>query len=369
MNSRPKRRCKDAANRALKYESESDDDIYEDAAENAAISDNEADLEGVLPDDDILDCENLTAYNSSGEESDSNDSDDHCERVGVASSSHAVTRLSTATPLNSPTPASHVSSSGIGWSTAAPANSGRVAAQNIINFRAGPAIGVNPRTEREAVLMFLDGVLQEAVNYTNLQARRRIHKWNLEHPGRQKTWTKVDRDEMEAFIGLLILIGAFRARYRDVKELWSTRDGLPICRATMTMERFLQIKSFQRFDDPLRRDKQDPLSPIRCVSDAFNQKLRQIYVPSEWLTVDEQLLEFHGRVSFQQYISSKPGKFGIKLIWLCDAVTFYALNFVIYIGKGTVSPGANVTAKSVTLHLMRPYFQTGRHLTGKTIIQ
>ena len=40
--------------------------------------------------------------------------------------------------------------------------------------------------------------------------------------------------------------------------------------------------------------------------------LRQRFEPSTNLTVDEQLVEFHGRVRFRQYIDSKPGKFGIK---------------------------------------------------------
>jgi hypothetical protein len=45
-------------------------------------------------------------------------------------------------------------------------------------------------------------------------------------------------------------------------------------------------------------------------------------------------------------------------------VSFYAVNSLVYIGKGTVTPEANVTAKSVVLHFMKPYFKTGRHLTG-----
>jgi len=53
-------------------------------------------------------------------------------------------------------------------------------------------------------------------------------------------------------------------------------------------------------------------------------------------------------------------------LWLCDAETFYALNSIIYVGKGTVLPNQKVTAKSVTLHLIKPYLNTGRHLTGKS---
>jgi hypothetical protein len=133
----------------------------------------------------------------------------------------------------------------------------------------------------------------------------------------------------------------------------------------MSMERFLQIKSALRFDDPRRRNRQDTLAPVRNIVYTFNDKLRRLYVPGQWLTIDEQLLEFHGRVQFQQYIASKPGKFGIKVMWLCDAENFYALNAVIYIGMGTLSANEKVTTKAVSLHLIQPYFMSRRNLTEK----
>jgi hypothetical protein len=121
----------------------------------------------------------------------------------------------------------------------------------------------------------------------------------------------------------------------------------------MSMERFLQIKSALRFDDPRRRNRQDTLAPVRNIVYTFSDKLRRLYVPGQWLTIDEQLLEFHGRVQFQQYIASKPGKFGIKVMWLCDAENFYALNAVIYIGMGTLSANVKVTTKVVSLHFIQ----------------
>jgi len=133
----------------------------------------------------------------------------------------------------------------------------------------------------------------------------------------------------------------------------------------MARKRFLLIKSLLRFDDPLRRDRDDPLAPIRTVFEQFITRLRQFYVPCPYLTIDEQLLEFHGRVKFKQYMSSKPGKFGIKIFWLCDAESFYMLNGFVYIGVGSVVPGEGVTSHSVSMRLMQPFLNTGRHLTGK----
>jgi hypothetical protein len=344
--SRPKRDCKDVANEAIRnaykqsVSSDSEADIYDDASsQTSELSSDSLENDTMSVNDDILDADCLTT----GETSE--DTDDEVEAI--------------------PQPAENlISSSGRVWQITPPPSQGRTAAQNVINFRAGPRNGINPPTEREAVLLFLDIILEDTVLHTNQQGRRQVRQWNNDKPNKRKVWKMVDNTEMEAFIGLLIVMGAFKAKYRPLEDLWSARDGIPICRATMSMERFQQIKSALRFDDPLRRDKQDPLAPVRSIASAFNKKLREVYVPSEWLTVDEQLLEFHGRVQFKQYIGTKPGKFGMKLIWLCDAISYYALNFVIYIGKGSLIPDENVTAKAVTLHLMQPYLDTGRHLTG-----
>jgi hypothetical protein len=115
--------------------------------------------------------------------------------------------------------ANFVSSSGIVWTTIMPSNRGRRASHNVINFRPGPAIGINPSTEKEAVLIFLQEVLEETHIYTNLEGRRQVNIKNSKNPANVKIWKKVDMDEIEAFIGLLIVIGAFLTRYRYVAEL------------------------------------------------------------------------------------------------------------------------------------------------------
>lgn len=162
--------------------------------------------------------------------------------------------------------------------------------------------------------------------------------------------------------------GVFRSKYRTVDDLWCERDGFPVCRATMSKRRFKQIKSVMRFDDPLRRDKSDPLSPVRHMFSTFCNNLRVFVTPGICLTIDEQLLEYHGRVRFLQFIGSKPGKFGIKIFWVADANTFIAYNGLIYIGKNSLPVYFREKYTSVshatTMCLMEPFLDSGRHLTA-----
>lgn len=262
------------------------------------------------------------------------------------------------------------SSSGKEWfhSPQISAASGRAAAANLFNgIPFEVRRGTNPQDEKTSFLLFADDLLDEAVRYTNLYARRFIWDYNRQHNS-TKTWKPTDRIEIEGFFGLLIIAGVYRRHYSSTVELWSSRDGHPIFRATMSRERFCLLKRFLRFDDNLRRDRSDPLAPVRNVAYLFASTLKQyVHAPPE-LTVDEQLLEFHGRVRFRQYIKSKPGKFGIKIYWLCSSDGNFAFNFVIYIGAESLNPEFIESSAShpeaVIMQLVDPFLDNGRNITA-----
>ena len=87
----------------------------------------------------------------------------------------------------------------------------------------------------------------------------------------------------------------------------------------MSQQRFEQLKCALRFDDPTRRNADDKLAPVRFPVERFNEIMKEIYKPDAFLTIDEMLVEFHGKVSFRQYIPTKPGKFGIKIFWIAES--------------------------------------------------
>lgn len=217
---------------------------------------------------------------------------------------------------------------------------GRPRARNIVN-EGGDHLTVKreicPELEKDYILMFLRHMMSEALIYSNLAGRRMVAAYNRSHPQSHKVWKNIDEIEMEAFIGLHLISGACKSQFQATDQLWSEIDGLPVYRATMSQKRFKQIKSCFRVDDPLRRNANDVLSPVRHVFENFCNVLRTFVTPSSYLTVDEQLVEYHGRVRFRQYIGTKPGKFGMKLFWICDTDGGYCLNGLTYTGANTVS--------------------------------
>ncbi|CAK1591365.1 unnamed protein product [Parnassius mnemosyne] len=54
------------------------------------------------------------------------------------------------------------------------------------------------------------------------------------------------------------------------------------------------------------------------------------------LIIDEQLYPYRGRFKFTQYIPSKPGNYGIKVWWICDALDCFTLDTPVLVVRKTL---------------------------------
>lgn len=240
-------------------------------------------------------------------------------------------------------------------------SAGRRPLHNILTDEPRFKRGLRPATITEAFFIIFYEIVNIALMYSNLAARRLA----IEHGIEIK---QISKDEMVAFVALHALAGAFKAHHRPLKELWNVTDGVPLFRATMSLKRFEQIKIAFRFDDPLRRDRSDKIAPVRQIIDVYNRIINEIYTPNANLTIDEMLIEFHGRISFKQYIPTKPGKFGIKAFWMTESETAIPLRCLLYCGRQTFTPDQleehGGFVKTLIMNLAKPYLNCGRNITG-----
>lgn len=158
--------------------------------------------------------------------------------------------------------------------------------------------GVRPmfrdaESEMCALFHFLnDEVFELLVMYTNEYINAIKSKYK-----RPQDAKETDRDEMKALIGHLFLSGVYKSAHLNVRDLWGP-DGPPVFGVTMSCERFLFLLKSIRFDsliDRSERKKIDKLAPIRNLLDIIGKKFELAYSPSEYVTIDEQLIPFRGR--------------------------------------------------------------------------
>lgn len=205
--------------------------------------------------------------------------------------------------------------------------------------------------ELDAFMLFInDSMIEKIVNCSNAYAT----DTNIS--------TRICKQDMIRWIGINLFFGLTKSKNMNLNELWGDRYGSDCIKKSMPLYRFNMIKRILRFDVKSNRNKNNKLAPFEQFFEKFSQNLQCSYVPSEHLTVDEQLVTYRGRCSFKVYMPSKPGKYGIKLWTVCDAMNGFVCNAQIYIGKVGLLPEKN-QGRRVALDLCGPFLNRGRTVT------
>ncbi|XP_057189640.1 piggyBac transposable element-derived protein 4-like isoform X2 [Triplophysa rosa] len=175
--------------------------------------------------------------------------------------------------------------------------------------------------------LFMPNSIENIILHMTNKEGRRVHK---------ESWTMLDRIDLQAFTGLMILTGVYRSKNESIESLWHDRTGRAIFQTAMPVNQFLNISRIVRFDDhetTCARFQKDTLAPIRDVWDKWVDLLPCMYNPGPEVTVGERLVPFRGHCPFRHYTLRKPGRCGIKLWVACDAKSSYAWNVQLDAGK------------------------------------
>lgn len=250
------------------------------------------------------------------------------------------------------------------WYVREPVQNIRTRAHNIIYETPGP--------KNEAInciqiidawsLIFTNDNIQSIVNYTNIYIENNFRQ----KYSRLRDCRDTDIIEVKALFGLLYYIGRLRGAHLNTMDLWAKDgSGSDICIATMSRRRFHLLLASLRFDDIRTRQErreQDKLAAIREVFDNFNNNIKLYYSLNEHVTIDEKLEKFRGRCPFRQYIPSKPGKYGVKVQVMADAVTYYTHNLEIYVGRNEGPYDVSNSAIDLVKRLVEPIKNTHRNI-------
>ncbi|GBP47721.1 PiggyBac transposable element-derived protein 4 [Eumeta japonica] len=135
----------------------------------------------------------------------------------------------------------------------------------------------------------------------------------------------------------------------------------------MSESRFRFLLRVLRFDDV--RDRQirqetDRLAAIHQIITIMLQKCKNYYTPSEYLTMDEQLVAFKGCCGFVQYMLNKPVKFGIKIIMVVHVKYPYVYNLEIYYDMQPEGPYRVSNKVPDIIHrILSPLYGSGCNVT------
>ena len=206
----------------------------------------------------------------------------------------------------------------------------RTRRRDIVNATSGltdSSRHVSSFAEAFSLFMTVD-TKQSIVRYTN-QKGLKTHG---------SDWNAVSMMEMDAYLGLLIAMGANHDQKTSIPDLWSARSDFhfPLYSHVMARDRFKQINTCIRFDDGDTRAERQQSNRLAAIADV-TERVRANCVmhlnPGPYLTVDEKIVPFNGNCRFRVYMQNKPDKYGLKMWMLSDCTTWYVKNFDVYLGK------------------------------------
>lgn len=213
-------------------------------------------------------------------------------------------------------------------------------------------------------LLFPDSMIEKIVLHTNEEIRRYRDSLEIDDD-RDRTYNNVDMMEIKAFFGLMYFSGLQRTTHTNVEDLWNPVYGSIMYRSTMSRNRFWFLSKNLRFDDKVTRAERretDKFAPIREVWEQLLSNCKKYYNPTSHCTIDEQLVSFRGRCPFKVYNGSKPDKYGIKIVMLNDARTFYMFTAEPYVGRVTTESGESVPSYYIR-KLSEPLHGSRRNIT------
>ena len=192
----------------------------------------------------------------------------------------------------------------------------------------GPYVAMDPSQNNPLdyfELLWPQHLVDVIVVETNRYARQK----------RVKNWLDVSRDEILAFLGIILLMGINWVP--KMSDYWSKDPKVnnSVMKAHMTVKRFWAIWSNLHVVDNATLEPGHGLNAkLKAVVDTLRTTFFENYSPSRELSVDEAMVKYKGCVKQGKVkMSKKPIKCGFKIWCLSCSCCGYLCNFEFYEGR------------------------------------
>jgi len=226
------------------------------------------------------------------------------------------------------------------WSTIPnrnPSDPIKTSKKNVIHIRPDPVGDAKQANEPIECfrLYFSKNIMAKSLKHTNEKIEETAKKYKRQEGSLQP----VTMEELEALFGILYLAAALKSNHLTAEMMFQPEFCGYKFVATMSRRRFEFLISCLRFDDGSTREERKLETKFAAISEIWEmliENCKSMYKPSSYVTIDEQLLAFRGRCPFKMYLPSKPCKYGIKTVMMCDNANKYMIDALPYWGKGSI---------------------------------
>ena len=152
---------------------------------------------------------------------------------------------------------------------------------------------------------------------------------------------------------MLYLRAALQLNIFRTREIFFAESSHKIFAATMSCNRFAFLTRFLEFDNKetrRQRWREDKFAAICEFFKKMNKNNRRCRNPLPFVSVDETLYPYRGRIVMEQYNPSKPAKYELLYRSLSDAKVPYRYSSLPYAGKPEVI-GATIIMSPTAMNI------------------
>lgn len=173
--------------------------------------------------------------------------------------------------------------------------------------------------------MFFEDIIIESARFTNF-LRQISHDFGKKRSTERRS-RSLSIDKMYAGHRLHVIGWMFKAWHRSLETLWLERDGLPAFRR---LYHFAASRSSAVFALTTELSETLEIPWVRHDSAGCIQPTAWSFLQSRVVFGDRWTICWISYFEFTSYIPSKPSSYGVKIIWLNQASTGYALSKLPY---------------------------------------
>lgn len=141
--------------------------------------------------------------------------------------------------------------------------------------------------------------------------------------------------EMRTFFGASMLIGIYGLP--RIRMYWARNTRVPIISDNISRNRYFKLRSRLKLVEDQKISKEernlDKFWKIRPMLDMVQKRCRN-NKRTRYVSIDEQMIPFHGQVKMRQFVRGKPNPVGLKN-FVMTTPKGVPLDFYIYEGKGS----------------------------------
>ena len=150
---------------------------------------------------------------------------------------------------------------------------------------------------------------------------------------RSYAWTPCTVAEMARYLGMVMMMGV--VSFPNMKMYWRKSCPMyaPAFATAMSRPRFLAMsRYFHTFNRrAIPKNNEDKLIIVKPIMNYLLEKCRSLVIPERELSLDEGILPYKGHLSIKVYNPMKPHKYGLKFYFLCESLTGYVVDFIMYV--------------------------------------